>query len=457
MAKTIPQLTDATTVGATDELIVQQAGVTKRATVNELFTRAGNNEQFSQNNAVISRLADRLFVDSATVHSADFPVTTPDWHGAFQQTLNVGAVIGSVSSAATTSGSTTVTFTAGNTTPVAGQRVYGNGIADGTTISTVDSATQITLSAVATATTTGGTLWSSDPTLFYNGAAFGSLRSVSGSKSPCAGLFATRTLDFTSAGASCIPLQSYAINNNATLATSAWALYLESHRSSNSVGASYGIEVNVSSTRSSAEIKPNPFQQGQTIGIQIAAGCGLGGGWSGLTQKNCSAAIQIVNNPTRWRSGIVFTNRSIEGTDGYTGSASAMSFSVGHMMEWFNPAQDVVAKIWAVTGMTAAQSTELRFGALGIQFLSSGGTSGYIFNSSGSTLVNHWTLQGNTTGNAPTLAAGGADTNVDLRLSGQGTGVIRFGTHAAVTTETVTGYITIKDSAGNTRKLAIVS
>jgi len=36
MAKTIPQLTDATTVNAADELIVQQGGITKRATAAEL-------------------------------------------------------------------------------------------------------------------------------------------------------------------------------------------------------------------------------------------------------------------------------------------------------------------------------------------------------------------------------------------------------------------------------------
>jgi hypothetical protein len=36
MAKTIPQLTDATTVNAADELIIQQSGITKRATAQEL-------------------------------------------------------------------------------------------------------------------------------------------------------------------------------------------------------------------------------------------------------------------------------------------------------------------------------------------------------------------------------------------------------------------------------------
>jgi hypothetical protein len=36
-------------------------------------------------------------------------------------------------------------------------------------------------------------------------------------------------------------------------------------------------------------------------------------------------------------------------------------------------------------------------------------------------------------------------------------GVLKFGTHSAIGAETVTGYITIKDSSGNSRKLAVVS
>jgi hypothetical protein len=40
MAKTIPQLTDATTVNAADELIISQGGITKRATATELMNNA---------------------------------------------------------------------------------------------------------------------------------------------------------------------------------------------------------------------------------------------------------------------------------------------------------------------------------------------------------------------------------------------------------------------------------
>jgi len=56
-----------------------------------------------------------------------------------------------------------------------------------------------------------------------------------------------------------------------------------------------------------------------------------------------------------------------------------------------------------------------------------------------------------------TESAGTGEPNIDLALVPKGTGAVRFGTHAALAGETVTGYVTIKDTAGNTRKLAVVS
>lgn len=60
-------------------------------------------------------------------------------------------------------------------------------------------------------------------------------------------------------------------------------------------------------------------------------------------------------------------------------------------------------------------------------------------------------------GTNPAVRATGAAADVDLRLLGKGAGLVRFG---AVTTNAdapVTGYITIKDSSGTTRKLAVIS
>lgn len=52
------------------------------------------------------------------------------------------------------------------------------------------------------------------------------------------------------------------------------------------------------------------------------------------------------------------------------------------------------------------------------------------------------------------LPAGGASATL---LSVDSSGVLSFGSHSAIGAETVTGFITIKDAAGNTRKLAVVS
>jgi hypothetical protein len=55
------------------------------------------------------------------------------------------------------------------------------------------------------------------------------------------------------------------------------------------------------------------------------------------------------------------------------------------------------------------------------------------------------------------MSAAGSDTNIDIALTPKGTGVLRFGTLTANADAPITGYITIKDSSGTTRKLAIIA
>lgn len=54
-------------------------------------------------------------------------------------------------------------------------------------------------------------------------------------------------------------------------------------------------------------------------------------------------------------------------------------------------------------------------------------------------------------------SAGTGTANIDLALTPAGTGVLKFGTHTALGGETVSGYITIKDAGGISRKVAVVS
>ena len=71
--------------------------------------------------------------------------------------------------------------------------------------------------------------------------------------------------------------------------------------------------------------------------------------------------------------------------------------------------------------------------------------------------VNYLNSTGGATGVAPVLSAVGSDADIDLTLTPKGSGLVKFGTRTAIGAETVTGYITIKDSGGTSRKLAVVS
>ena len=71
--------------------------------------------------------------------------------------------------------------------------------------------------------------------------------------------------------------------------------------------------------------------------------------------------------------------------------------------------------------------------------------------------VNYLQASGSATTVAPSISAGGTDTNIDILISPKGTGNVQFGTYTATADAPITGYITIKDSTGTARKLAIIT
>ena len=93
------------------------------------------------------------------------------------------------------------------------------------------------------------------------------------------------------------------------------------------------------------------------------------------------------------------------------------------------------------------------------------GTGGNIFSSvsganiqfvvgSTASAVNYHQMAGSATGTALVHSAQGSDTNIDLALTPKGTGVLAFGTYTAGIIAQA-GSITIKDAAGNTRRLLV--
>ena len=71
--------------------------------------------------------------------------------------------------------------------------------------------------------------------------------------------------------------------------------------------------------------------------------------------------------------------------------------------------------------------------------------------------VNITKVSGGSTGNPVTYGTDGSDTNIDIALTPKGTGNVRFGALTANADAPITGYITIKDSGGTTRKLAVIA
>jgi hypothetical protein len=68
--------------------------------------------------------------------------------------------------------------------------------------------------------------------------------------------------------------------------------------------------------------------------------------------------------------------------------------------------------------------------------------------------VNYLQVTGGAVGGGVVISAQGSDTNTDLVLASKGTGVLAFGTYTAGIIAQA-GYITIKDSANNTRRLLV--
>lgn len=416
-------------------------------------------QHFTQNGALIWRIPDRLFVGDAINNDGTFPNVSKDWLTTHQNGLKVKRVVGTSATGVTTSGSPVVTFTAGGITPSIEAQFFGDyAIPDGTTVVSVDSTTQITLSANATATTTSNTFYSNNTTTTVgsgvSAASFGLTNS--NPSSAIGALWASQSLNFTSVGTACIGLMAAAINNNATLATKAWGFYVEGQRTNSTVGQTVGTEISMSSTGSS-EIVPNSFRQSTTHALQISGGCGLAGVLPSGTQVDLGAVMYVAASPRAFHTGIVFGNNSIAGTDGITVTTAApvLSMAPGHALEWKNSAEDLVARI-LTTNTDSAAKTELRFTAAGVQMLGNAGQPLFLVNHIASA-VNYISVTPAATGAAPNVSAVGTDADIDLRLIPKGAGVVRFGTLTANADAPISGYITIKDDGGTIRKLAVIT
>jgi hypothetical protein len=166
----------------------------------------------------------------------------------------------------------------------------------------------------------------------------------------------------------------------------------------------------------------------------------------GMISQNNGGNINGAYTGTIFTAKMGFILNSESFDDGYFFSASAnptggRSFSAGGVYngKWIGGGQGVVF----------STSRGIIDDALNRQLL-------FIKGSTAAT--NYLTVTNASSANVPVIGSmSTVATDVDLRLSPQGAGNVSFGTFASTASEVITGYITIKDAAGNARKLAVIS
>jgi hypothetical protein len=145
----------------------------------------------------------------------------------------------------------------------------------------------------------------------------------------------------------------------------------------------------------------------------------------------------------------------------YTGDYTRPQFRIAHTASAVNYLQ-VTGAATGGGATLSAQGSDTDISVIyknkgtGVHFFQTSNTNQFVITHQASA-VNYAGVQGSTTGNAPLFYVQGSDTNIDLSLVPKGTGNVRFGTLTANADAPITGYITIKDSAGNLRKLAVIA
>lgn len=156
--------------------------------------------------------------------------------------------------------------------------------------------------------------------------------------------------------------------------------------------------------------------------------------------------------------GVIFTGNNVT----LTGASEAPIFRASHVASAVNfvtvsngttglgPLVSFGGTDTNVTGRFQTKGT----GAF--SFMANGGEAVRI-SPPAATPVNSINLTASAANNPITIAAIGADTNIDIRFAPKGTGRLRFGTFAASADVAITGYVEIKTDDGTVRKLAVIA
>lgn len=215
-----------------------------------------------------------------------------------------------------------------------------------------------------------------------------------------------------------------------------------------------------------------------SVGLQITASTALQ--YNGGNPYRNNAGHFITGRADVWHYGIAFGGNSVKDATVYDFGHATRSLLIAGSHTWGIDFTGTISSVairgkndmpllGAVNAAADATLTLVKLDTNDQLILGSGVSNVFFANVGGGnnfetapplivgSAVNRLYARGATTGVAPQLGAVGTDTDIDLTLLPKGAGLVRFGTRTAIGAETVTGYITIKDAGGTSRKLAVVS
>lgn len=154
-------------------------------------------------------------------------------------------------------------------------------------------------------------------------------------------------------------------------------------------------------------------------------------------------------------NGTTVTNYSIQNNYFKNGAIAITSHESLFDINWYDAFGNVNSTI-ASNNNTPSTKTNLTFFSNGFNFLNNSNNSSFLILVS-PTGVNRVQITGTDTTVPPKIESAGADLDIDLELKTKGQGLIRMGTFNATSGSIISGYITIKDSSGQPRRLAVVT
>lgn len=175
---------------------------------------------------------------------------------------------------------------------------------------------------------------------------FAALASLTGTNaSNSAGILgAGQSLHVTSSGASSFGVEAYAVNNNASLQTSAWGVYSECHRTNSTVGQCNAFEAEVRNLGNDNPADPYTIIGGQPANADLtssnSAGCGAG--LVSAPGNPCTTAYLIFANPSTFDSGIIFANGSLTNVGG---TIRMIQAPINYAISWYTAANTPIASI----------------------------------------------------------------------------------------------------------------